>query len=101
MLGNIYLFTTDGLFVATLFKDFRQAKAGPSTAERGVLLDDTSLGQDCFAATLCQAGDGNTYVVAGHDSTWIVRVDGLESIRRLPETRFEWNPSAVKQRELK
>jgi len=72
--------------VATLFKDYRQAKAGPVKAERGALLDDTSLGQDCFAACMGQSGDGRVYAVAGHEATWIVRVDGLETIRRLPES---------------
>lgn len=84
--GNLYLLTNDGLFVATLFEDFRRAEPGPATGERGTLLDQTTLGQDAFFAAIHQSEDG-IYVVAGHDATFIVRVDGLESIRRLPEQK--------------
>ena len=84
--GNLHVMTTDGLFVATLFKDYRQGKPGPEKAERGALLNDMSLGDDAWSTTLTQSADGNIYIVGGHDSTWVTRVDGLESIRRLPES---------------
>lgn len=93
--GTIYLLTSDGMFVATLFKDYRAAKPGPSSGERGVLLNDTSLGQDCFHATINQTSDGSIYVVAGHDATFLVRVDGLESIRRLPEQKITVTAAAL------
>jgi len=83
--GNVYVLTTDGLFVATLFKDYRQAMPGPATAERGVLLNEMSLGDDAWSTTLTKSSDGHVYLVGGHDSTWVTRVDGLETIRRLPE----------------
>ena len=84
--GNVYVLTTDGMFVTTLFKDYRQAKPGPAEAERGALLNDMSFGDDAWSTTLTKASDGNVYVVGGHDSTWVTRVDGLETIRRLPES---------------
>ncbi|MCU0982354.1 MAG: hypothetical protein MUF25_24625 [Pirellulaceae bacterium] len=84
--GNVYVLTTDGMFVATLFKDYRQAKPGPAEAERGALLNLMSFGDDAWSTTLTKASDGNVYVVGGHDSTWVTRVDGLETVRRLPES---------------
>jgi len=84
--GNVYVLTTDGMFVATLFKDYRQAKPGPVKAERDALLNDMSLGDDAWSTTLTKASDGNVYIVGGHDSTWVTRVDGLETVRRLPES---------------
>lgn len=87
--GQIYVMTTDGLFVSTLFKDYRQGRPGPATAERGALLNDMSLGDDAWATTLVKSGDGKVYVVGGHDSTWVTRVDGLETIRRLPDRSVE------------
>jgi len=83
--GNLSVLTTDGMFVATLFKDWRQGKPGPANAARGVPLNDMSLGDDAWATTMTQSNDGNVYIVGGHDSTWITRVEGLETIRRLPE----------------
>ena len=83
--GNLHVMTTDGFFVATLFKDYRQGKPGPDKAERGALLNDMSLGDDAWTTTLTQSRDGKIYIVGGHDSTWVTRVDGLESIRRLPD----------------
>jgi hypothetical protein len=93
-LGNIYLLTSDGLFVATLFEDFRRAEPGPHTGPRGTLLDKTTLGQDCFHATINQSANG-IFVVAGHDATFLVRVDGLESIRRLPEQKITVTAEAL------
>jgi hypothetical protein len=83
--GNLHVMTTDGLFVATLFKDYRQGKPGPEKADRGAILSDMSLGDDAWSTTLTQSSDGTISIVGGHDSTWVTRVDGLESIRRLPE----------------
>ncbi len=87
--GNVYLMTTDGLFVATLFRDYRQAQAGPDKAERGVALNHMTLGDDAWTTTLTQSSDGGVYIVGGHDSTWVTRVEGLESIRRLPNRVIE------------
>ena len=92
--GRIHVLTSDGLFVASLFQDFRQGKSGPPTSERGTLLDATTLGQDCFFAALHQS-EGGIYAVAGHDATFIVRVDGLESIRRLPEQQVTVTAEAL------
>ena len=84
--GNMYLFTADGLFVAELFKDVRR---GPSwampTAQRGMSLNGLTLHDENFWPSITQTKDGLIYVVDGGRSS-LVRVDGLESIRRLPET---------------
>ncbi|MBI5383978.1 MAG: hypothetical protein HZA90_04755 [Verrucomicrobia bacterium] len=84
--GNMYLFTADGLFVAELFKDVRR---GPSwsmpVAQRGMLLNDLTLHDENFWPSITQTKDGKVYLVDGGRSS-LVRVDGLETIRRLPET---------------
>ncbi len=84
--GNMYLFTVDGLFVAELFKDVRR---GPTwsmpMASRGMLLNGLTLHDENFWPTITQTKDGNTYLVDGA-RTSLVRVDGLNTIRRLPET---------------
>ncbi len=84
--GNMYLFTEDGLFIAQLFRDVRR---GPTwsmpVAQRGMLLNDLTLHDENFWPSITQTEDGQVYLVDGARSS-LVRVDGLESIQRLPET---------------
>jgi len=98
--GQVYVLTTDGLFVATLFKDYRQGKPGPAKAERGALLNDMTLGDDAWATTMVKSSDGKVYVVGGHDTTWATRVDGLETIRRLPDNTVAVTPAQLESAQL-
>ena len=86
--GNIFLLTTDGLFVGTLFQDSRQAASPywPDPAKWGMLLNDSTLLAECYYPTITQTTDGAIYLQAGKNRSSIVRVEGLESIRRLPAT---------------
>ncbi len=84
-MGDMYLFTADGLFVATLFKDVRQGKSwAMPAAERGMILNDLTLHDENFWPSMTQTEDGHVYLVDGANTS-LVRVEGLESIRRLPE----------------
>jgi hypothetical protein len=84
--GNLYLFTADGLFVTEMFRDVRR---GPTwsmpAAQRGMVLNDLTLHDENFWPSITQTKDENVYLLDGARSS-IVQVDGLESIRRLPET---------------
>jgi hypothetical protein len=83
--GNAYVFTADGLFVAQLFQDVRQGVPwSMPAAQRGMLLNDVSLHDENFWPSITQTADGKIYLVDGGRVS-LVRVDGLESIRRLPE----------------
>ena len=83
-MGTLYLFTSDGLFVATVFKDKRQGKSwAMPIAERNMSLDGFSLGEENFWPTWSQTPDGQIYVMNGGRAS-LVRLDGLETIRRLP-----------------
>jgi DNA-binding beta-propeller fold protein YncE len=82
-MGNIYLFTADGLFIAELFHDVRTGKSwSMPRAERGANLNDLSLHDENFWPSITTTSDGKTYLVDGAHSA-LVRVDGLESIRRI------------------
>ena len=83
-MGNMYILTADGLFVATLFKDVRQAPLWSSfaAAQRNMDVTDTSLHDECFWPSITQTPDGKVYLVAGDPH--IVRVDGLGTLSRLP-----------------
>lgn len=81
--GCIYLFTTDGLFVATLFKNQRQGQTWTMpTATRGMLLNDVTLSEECFWPTMTQITNGEVFIQDGFRQS-LVRVEGLSSIRRL------------------
>ncbi len=90
-MGNFYLFTRDGLFVATVFEDVRQGKLWKMpVAERGMSLDGISLHDENFWPTITSTPDGQVYVVDGSYSS-LVRLDGLETIRRIDAFPIEVN----------
>ncbi|HET6246632.1 MAG TPA: PA14 domain-containing protein [Tepidisphaeraceae bacterium] len=91
--GNIYLFTTDGLFVATLFKDGRTAAWSFPTNARDMPVNDASLTEENFWPSITQTADGKIYLPAYNGS--IVRLDGLEKIHRLPDMALEISPAQL------
>ena len=86
--GDVYMLTTDGLFVTRLFQDSRIAASPywPAPAVQNMLLNDCTLLAECYYPTITQTTDGAIYLQAGKNRSSIVRVDGLETIRRLPAT---------------
>jgi len=83
-MGNMYLFTADGLFVAELFRDVRRGVVwGMPIARRNMLLNSISLHDENFWPSITQTADDKVYLVDGA-RTSLVRVDGLDRIRRLP-----------------
>ncbi len=101
--GSIYLFTTDGLFVATLFPDQRVPGAADTSPphRRGVSFSNVTPGEEHFWPTINQADDGGVFLVSeikaggrrAHSN--VVRVDGLESIRRIPAAEMVVTPEHV------
>ena len=83
--GNIYLFTEDGLFVATLFEDMRIGNRWVMpVAERGMSLNGITLSDENFWPTITQMQDGQIYLVDGGRSA-LIRLDGIENIHRLKD----------------
>lgn len=97
--GDLFMLTTDGLFVATLFKDTRLAGSPywPNPAVRNMLLNDCTLLAECYYPTMMQTSDGKVYLQAGKNRSSIVRVDGLESIRRLKAPDLVLTPQTLQQ----
>jgi hypothetical protein len=95
-MGNIYLFTADGLFVAELFRDVRQGVSwAMPIARRGMLLDDVSLHDENFWPSITQTREGQVYLVDGA-RTSLVRIEGLEFICRLPDATIRVTPDDLK-----
>jgi hypothetical protein len=85
--GTIYLLTTDGLFVSTLFHDSRQASFDFAEHKRGMSVNKASIGEEYFWATITQTRDGEVWLQV-HDGE-LVRVEGIEKLRRLPDQQIE------------
>ncbi len=84
--GRVAVFTSDGIFVANLFLDMRNGNNWKMpVAIRGMELEGLSLGEENFWPTLTHASGGKVYLVDGARSA-IVRLEGFDSIKRLPET---------------
>ena len=91
--GTVYFFTADGLFVATVFKDSRTSAWNAPEARRGMSMTNYSLQEESFWPTLSQTSDGMIYL-GGNGS--ILRVEGLEGIRRLPEREIKVDAEMLK-----
>jgi hypothetical protein len=91
-LGENYLFTHDGLFIQSLFKDTRGYAETPARAVRGMPMDATTAGGESFGGNFLRTRAGQTYVVNGGTDARVIEVTGLESIRRL-SGRFTYTPA--------
>jgi hypothetical protein len=95
-MGNVYLMTVDGLFVATLWKDGRTSSWAMPAAKRGMSVKDASLNAEDFWPSITQTSDGAIYITVGVETTCsIVKVEGLESIRRLPASTVTVTPEGL------
>ena len=85
--GQVYLFTTDGLFLAALFQDKRVGSHwNMPDATPGVLLDKVSLGEEHFGGHFTRSSDGRYYLVVGHNHSSIVEVENVDTIARFSGT---------------
>ena len=81
------IWTGDGLLAGQIFRDMRDPKArgwSMREHERGLRLDDVSIGQEHFQGYFCRTFEDNKYYcVAGHNHASIVEVIGLDKFKRL------------------
>ncbi len=85
--GGLFLLTMDGLFLQTLGGDMRDTPLWRMpNAQRGMSLDGLSFEDEHFHPTITQTEkDGTVYLVVGKEHSSIARLDGLETVKRLPE----------------
>ena len=96
--GQVFLLTTDGLFVASLFKDARTADHyWPTPAQRGMLLDNVTLVAECYSPTITQTADGKVYLQASKNRTILIRLDGLETVRHIDAGAVNLTPDLLAQ----
>lgn len=83
--GVRYLFTTDGLFLGELYGDMRTKPliSGLATATAGMRMDQNSLGDESFSGWIGRAPDGRILQIVGKESSNVMEVRGVDSLRRL------------------
>jgi len=85
--GDWFAFTRDGLLAACIFggpAGFGQRSWSMPEWEAGRTdLTDLRLAQEHFGGSIVTADDGRVYAVAGHNHNSVVRVDGLEAMKRM------------------
>lgn len=81
-LGENYLFTYDGLFIQSLFKDTRGYFETPARAVRGMSLDTITAGGESFGGNFTRTADGKVYITNGGTDARVIEITGLDSIRR-------------------
>ena len=83
-MGEIYIYTTDGLLLATLGGDTRVAPFWPYPAQKpGMAITGLSFEAEHFWPFMFGEDDGGVYLAVGKWHTSIVRLDGLDSVRRV------------------
>ncbi len=82
-LGENYLFTADGLWITSLFKDVRGGFDTPDKAVRGMPMDLTTAGGESFGGNFVRTPDGRVYLTIGGTDARVIEVTGLDTIKRL------------------
>jgi hypothetical protein len=103
-LGERYLMTTNGLFIANLFKDVRQVPSElPNEPERGMNLDNDSAGGEPFNGNFFMR-NGKYYLEGPVDScreaSLIAKLTGLSTIRLMPAQDITYTPSEYQKAEI-
>lgn len=92
-LGTDYVFTTDGMYLGSLFRDARlPARPLPKTeAEfRRISAMAFSPGEEQFNGWYGNGADGEpmTTLAMAREAVTVFRIEGLDKVRRLPKTRI-------------
>ncbi len=95
-MGQVFLITMDGLPIQDLGGDARVKPYWRAAhAERGMIVGGISFQQEHFHPTLGQLADGTTILVAGFAHSSLLRLEGLESVRRVAFGKLELSESAL------
>lgn len=90
--GNVYLVTMDGLYVDRLFLEPRGDNVkrwGTLPFQRGMSVAEIAIPGENFWPRMVQLDDGRVYLITGKNHSSIVRLDKLDTLRRLPEQTLE------------
>ena len=83
--GRMHLMTVDGLFVASVFQDFRRPNsAWPADAKPGTAVGGVSMGRDWSGGCFFKTTKGSEYyVIAGSAACNVIKLNGLDSLQAI------------------
>ncbi len=85
--GDWFAFTKDGFLAGCIFGGpvgyGKRTWTMPEWTWGKTDLSDLTVGEEHFGGSITKAVDGHIYAVAGHNHNSVVRVDGLEEMKRL------------------
>ncbi len=81
-LGENYLFTQDGLFIQSLFRDLRGGFETPLKAVPGMPMDGTTAGGESFGGNFVRTGDGKVLLTLGATDARVLELTGFDTIHR-------------------
>ena len=81
-LGQNFIFTEDGLWVQSLWKDCRGGFDVPASATVGMPCDAMTAGGESFGGWFCKTEDGKYHVVGGGTAATVFGLSGLDSLKR-------------------
>jgi hypothetical protein len=90
-LGENYLFTADGLWIQSVFKDCRGGFDTPNQAVRGMSVDAMTAGGESFGGNFIQTTDGRHLVTSCGTDARVVELSGLKTLKRFSGT-FTYTP---------
>lgn len=81
--GQVFLFTEDGIFLGTLFRDVREPHTGyGATVARGADWSAVTMTQEPFSGWFGKQSDGKVRYLFGRNAALVVEITGLDQIRR-------------------
>jgi len=81
--GQAFVFSEDGLFVTPLWRDARDKPQGKGDKEvRGADWTNVTMDQEAFGGWFGRQDDGVVRYLHGHTAAHVVRVEGLEQVKR-------------------
>lgn len=90
-LGENYLFTADGLWIQSVFKDCRGGFDTPTQAVRGMSVDAMTAGGESFGGNFIQTKDGRHLLIACGTDARVIELSGLKSLSRFSGS-FTYTP---------
>mgnify|MGYP000392139300 CR=1 FL=1 len=95
-MGAVHIGTVDGLYVATVMRDCRKAGPWPATIKRGDNVIEYTNGQESFGVSLNPLDDGRIVMSVGGTMIGLCRLEGLETVKRLPDQKLVLTEAQIK-----
>jgi len=88
-MGQLFLFTEDGLFIGSVFKDRRDQPAGWGTdVSKGVDWTGVTMLQEPFGGWFGKQDDGAVRCMFGRNAALVARIEGLDEVKRFDAGLF-------------